>query len=370
MNKKAFTLVELLVVIAIIGVLVALLLPAVQAAREAARRMRCNSNLKQHALSVHNFHDTHSRYPAFWSTGTSTSNDMGDPLAGTKLRRASFFVVLLPFMELETIFDEITAYAGDPYDTGKYKVDVFLCPSDANGNLWTNANTTFTNYRASRADMAESYRNLLPRSWIRPYNHVGTIAMIEDGTSNTVMLSEGIIHDGSAGEQGGNYLARMADFGTGSTWPFYDHAPENCLKLKGSGFQFASATQKTWNDAGHNLGRRAWDGIPHSVAFHTLMPPNSPNCVRSGDTSRWLGAWVSASSNHPGGVMVAFLDGSVRFISETIETKNLDKKSKGSMISGGKLNLAAPTDSSNNVFSYGVWAELGSINGGEVTPLP
>jgi len=93
-NYRGFTLVELLVVIAIIGVLVALLLPAVQAAREAARRTQCSNNIKQLGLAVHNFHDTLNALPP---SHTGVNGD---------LRYGTIFVVLLPFMEQQNLYDQ------------------------------------------------------------------------------------------------------------------------------------------------------------------------------------------------------------------------------------------------------------------------
>ena len=96
----AFTLVELLVVIAIIGLLIALLLPAVQMAREAARRMRCSNNLKQLTLAVHGFHDAQRRFPA----------SSFDPLVTQpRVRRCGLFPLLLPFFEQQTLYGMLIA---------------------------------------------------------------------------------------------------------------------------------------------------------------------------------------------------------------------------------------------------------------------
>ena len=97
-GKKGFTLVELLVVIAIIGILVALLLPAVQAAREAARRMSCSNNLKQFGLALHNYHDVHKTFPY----GT---NPHIDPAWQTQCPKGSQLFKLMPFMEQDNIYD-------------------------------------------------------------------------------------------------------------------------------------------------------------------------------------------------------------------------------------------------------------------------
>jgi prepilin-type N-terminal cleavage/methylation domain-containing protein len=117
-RQAGFTLVELLVVIAIIGVLVALLLPAVQAAREAARRSQCSNNLKQMGIALHNFHDTHNRFPAalihpgWHSTATTTARRYKGPEADYSsapeylVYNHSGFVALLPFIEQASLHNQ------------------------------------------------------------------------------------------------------------------------------------------------------------------------------------------------------------------------------------------------------------------------
>ena len=100
-NPKGFTLVELLVVIAIIGILIALLLPAVQAAREAARRMQCTNNLKQIGLALHNYHSTHNCFPAGDSIGIPSQCDNGADCRGNPI-----WIVLLPYLEMGNIVSD------------------------------------------------------------------------------------------------------------------------------------------------------------------------------------------------------------------------------------------------------------------------
>lgn len=370
-RTRAFTLVELLVVIAIIGVLIALLLPAVQAAREAARRMQCSNQIKQLALAVHNFHDTQKRFPASSYDPITTS-------AG--LLRASAFAVLLPYVEQTALGSEllIPYKAGATGDEGistlftraaaRNKIPAFLCPSDGNAGLWDDSLNTFISYRGSRADLAgrdaadltvsnPTDRGTMVRSWLQSGFHLGGFERVTDGTSNSVMLSEGIIGNGSTAATGGNYKMRMAS----GISAHYNQVPQTCLNVKGSNFQFASATQATLTDANHNLGRRAWDPFVHTVYFHTLLPPNSPSC--HGD---WTYVWTSASSNHSGGVNVAMLDASARFISETVHTTNLHRKVSNQSPDWPPSTVYDATGE----FSYGVWAEIGSISGGESTALP
>ncbi|MDR1142320.1 MAG: DUF1559 domain-containing protein [Planctomycetaceae bacterium] len=364
--------VELLVVIAIIGVLIALLLPAVQAAREAARRSQCTNQIKQLSISVHNFHDVHNRFPA----------SSYDPITRSKeLRRAGAFVLLLPFFEQTALYSNLaveynpSAVAGTDASiqslysrpSARTKIAALLCPSDSNGSLWNNSLCTFTSYRGSRGDLAGidaadltvANPTLMPmqRSWLQAGDFLGGLERVTDGTSNSVMLSEGIISDGTTTGTGGNYKMRMAS----GVSCHYNQIPQNCLSLKGQGNEFANSSQPILTDANHNLGRRAWEPFVQTCYFYTLLPPNSPSCHGS-----WVYTWVSASSNHPGGVNVTLLDTSARFISETINTNNLGRK-----ISNQTPDCppASPYDAAGT-FSYGVWAELGSINGSESTPLP
>src|SRR6188508_3529740 len=142
--QRAFTLVELLVVIAIIGVLVALLLPAVQAAREAARRSQCSNALKQFGLALHNYGDVFKVFPARRSgTDGTIGNDTGRTMAN--YQRMSAFIPLLPFIEQKPLFDAIAAggkYGSTTYAPGgpaawntsyppfRTQVPILLCPSD------------------------------------------------------------------------------------------------------------------------------------------------------------------------------------------------------------------------------------------------
>lgn len=374
-DSSAFTLVELLVVIAIIGILIALLLPAVQAAREAARRMQCSNNLKQFGVAVHNFHDANKRFPA----------SSFDPMfVSRNVARGSYMVLLLPYMEQTAVYDNMmvpyksTGTGDETIQTvytrvsGRVRISTFACPSDGNWSLWNDSLSTFTSYRGSRGDLAGSDSsqgdtgavnpgagNQFPmrRSWLQAGAYKGGFERVSDGTSNTIMFGEGIIANGDT-TPGGSYREKIAD-GIAS---HYNQVPDLCLAVKGPNGNFASATQAVLGDANHNLGRRAWSTYSQETHFHTLLPPNSPSCH-----SGWIYTWVSASSNHTGGVNVCLIDASTHFITDTINTQNLHRRVTSQ--SNPDNPPSTPYDG-DGTFSYGLWGSLGSINGKETASIP
>ena len=422
-----FTLVELLVVIAIIGMLIALLLPAVQAAREAARRMQCTNHLKQLTQALHNFHDNHRRLPA----------SAFDPIAGQLgIRRCGLFPLLLPFFEQSALYDALMVRRPDHQihisdiagremqftilvrQDGNVLLSTLLCPSDTAGrgsfsDILPHGGThlAFSNYRASRADLAGHdvvqnedggyfrlpcqdddseifqghcfhirYRTLqlnMPRSWARAYGREGSdLGIVTSGTSNTIAFSEGLIGNDSRGP-GGTYKNMPAQLG-GSTGR-YTGTPITCLNLQGSRGLFAANNQAIHPNFNQFLGRSIWDNTPPAYAFYTLLPPNSPSCVAPNVENVAVAAsWVSASSHHSGGVNYSRLDGSVHFASNSIGVKNLNRNVSSNattitLTCSCPRTLDSPPDrprfgDQGGLFSYGVWAELGAINRTEMPP--
>ena len=373
-NLQAFTLVELLVVIAIIGILIALLLPAVQAAREAARRMQCTNQLKQLGLAVHTFHDAKKYIPGYCYLdevkGLRPGGDEG--FADGNVKRFGAFPLFLPFVEQGALYERIVGMRNDagvnvpfgdcPWNGSNYggeptpwsvRVSAFLCPSDS---VSVAGGLQSTNYRLNRGDAAMGWDWYECRGIFgRQDKIVMKFGGITDGLSNTVGLAEGVIGSATNRIKGG---IAINDFGNPSQpdFPLADADPLKFLEVKGPNGTFAPGipyqTANEWF-----LGRRWADAHQVYTAFFTFMPPNGP-------TVAWDSAegWCipAASSNHTGGVNVAIMDGSVQFISETIDTGRLSSGAKTSDVFPG----SRPQDYSGPSL-YGAWGALGTSRSGE-----
>jgi len=352
-RRRAFTLVELLVVIAIIGILIALLLPAVQAAREAARRSQCTNNLKQFGLALHNYHDTYKVFPprkggSRCAAGATTGN----------CERLSGFIGLLPFIEQKAMYEQIRA--GDPargYPPGGPAAwygwapwnypprNQFVCPSDTGA---PQGGQRLNSYGFSIGDQINSIRDATQVRGLFAFRTCYSTADILDGTSNTLAMSERTCEAfaGPWAEYGGvtttsteiEYTTAIA-----SSIGGLRNAPIVCYaQTSGNYFNAGVRVQRSWG--------RAWqDGQPMYVGITTVLPPNGPACaedyVRYGDGVHLV---IPPTSRHPGGVNGLMADGSVRFISDTIDT--------------GNTGVPQPQDGPS---MYGVWGRLGSKAGKE-----
>ena len=332
-RRRAFTLVELLVVIAIIGILIALLLPAVQAAREAARRAQCTNQLKQLGIALHNYHDTYKTFVPR-KQGPSTS-------AG----RLAGFVGLLPFLEQSAMYDQIKA--GDatnpPWGPTPWSAwtpwneapQTLRCPSAADDEMSYGVNYVF-----SVGDTITNNRDANTLRGLFGATKGVRMAEISDGTSNTVAMSEHLIANFNPGSQ----ASVRVNEGTATGFSGLASNPQQCA---------ATANGGKYADPSIVKGRTGWrwtDGQVEKIGFTTVLPPNAPSCIDGTDSNGdGVNTIMSPGSNHPGGVNVLRADGSVSFISETIDTGNLSSAS----VSSGQS-------------PYGVWGALGSKSGGEV----
>lgn len=308
-RKKGFTLVELLVVIAIIGILVALLLPAVQAAREAARRTQCSNKLKQLGLAMHNYHDTFLTLPP---------GACGGGIAGFGDNNQSGYVwirFVLPFIEMSNFNDQWQVgrqYADGTQVNGvsnnsliQTLIPAYTCPSDVTTKTWNN--TPNYNYAVNLGNTDTGRTN--------PFNGVafgsapfesGTgatraynLAALVDGTSNTLLLAE--IRAGQVGQ----------DL-RGLTW-YVPHV--------GMTTYYAPNTKSP-------------DALNGGFCQNASNAPLGLPCVAAsaadGNPSRF-----SSRSRHPNGVLVTLGDASTRYVSQTIDITTW--RNLGSMQDGTPL---------------------------------
>jgi len=268
-GRRAFTLVELLVVIAIIGILIALLLPAVQAAREAARRSQCTNNLKQIGVALHNYHDTYKSFPASYFN-TSPNNEP----------RWSWAMSILPFIEQQPLYDTIDPAKTDGAQARadavklaamRTKITAFLCPSSP-----------------------------VPSNGLNPHFPGST----------QIAMSHYVISEGVAGySTSSHYCYAMRDIVDGTSNTF-----------------LVAERDEFDNPAALWAGRQ---NSTSSVGWRSLMPINTPSIGTSGNPTAFPPSSMAAecgfcarynvSSMHPGGMNGLLCDGSVHFFSETME---------------------------------------------------
>ena len=345
--QRAFTLVELLVVIAIIGILIALLLPAVQAAREAARRSQCTNNLKQLGLAHHNYHDTNK---VFVYRKGGTGPRVGSDCNTANNDRRSGFISILPYMEQTALYDQIMSGDGTVAPEGPCgwsdwsgwdnAPDTLLCPSDGSLPALSTDARGMHNYAFCVGDQVNGVRDDQSVRGVFSYRLCTKIADIRDGTSNTIMMSERLkaefhLDSVAAGEV--EHVVGAA-FGVGGVTT----APNVCYTVSDGKYYTAGTGVRG------ELGGKWSDGQPENIAFNTVLPPNAPSCGDDSDGNDMVNIVIPPASRHPGGANCLLADGSVRFVSETIDT--------------GDLSVAQP---SGGPSLYGVWGALGSKEGGE-----
>lgn len=374
-SRGGFTLIELLVVIAIIGVLVGLLLPAVQQAREAARRASCTNKMKQMGLAVLNYESTYSKLPAAFRTSETFALQALPTNSGNKSNhRWGFILNLLPFLEQvplhQAVITKIKTPGLAPWDGALGEKDTelteLLCPSEINGSRMSGTGQSFgrTNYRINRGDIAMNNGGSMPANprapgaagWTgwssqsypnntNPQNI--TFRNITDGTSNTIMLGEVRIGDNSGDSRQGGWglLARA-----GNEAAKVAVAPSACEALIGADGRYtATVTNKSANQ---EPGTRWTDGNTGYTQFFTHAAPNSARCGETHEN------WQinPASSYHPGGAVMTHVDGSVKFYSDNIDDGDSTQPQTGWTGNKGY----------NGKSQRGVIGSLGSMNGGEV----
>lgn len=287
-NRRGFTLVELLVVIAIIAILIALLLPAVQQTREAARRSQCKNNMKQLGLAIHNYHDQHNRIPPSAVNPGSTGSNVAGRVAPGMVRNFTGYLYMLPYVDQAALYSEIDfdratgkadwhSIGGGGTQTAleNKKIEAFRCPSDVEyddphnyspQNMYTatNANRVSYGFVHTSTEYTESANGWF---WGRQgqaraafgFNNSARLADIQDGTSNTMAMIET------------SYRKESSAYGP--FWQSYTHT--------------------------HAI-------VPGAYGINRLRPGGLPY------------AWYAGSA-HVGGAQTLMMDGSVVFLSETMD---------------------------------------------------
>lgn len=298
--RRAFTLVELLVVIAIIGVLVALLLPAVQAAREAARRMKCSNNVKQIVLALHNYHDIHKLFPI---------NVSSHPDYTRTAKQGSWHTAILPFIEQKALFDrvDVNLPIGDANnrtvntDVAQTPVKMFLCPSDdTKGGVMIGTRYVpdtpwgVTNYMASMGSIWKQGDAACFHDF--PYGRGAG----GDGNTNG---NNGFLCNFIPGLTAARWNTRLADIedGTTNTFAIGEIVPQ--WRAHCAWFWFASMSSS---------------GCPMNYQSAAIKASNGSRTLRTD----WIVGWQNNYgfySQHPGGVNFGFVDGSVKFLPQNID---------------------------------------------------
>jgi prepilin-type N-terminal cleavage/methylation domain-containing protein/prepilin-type processing-associated H-X9-DG protein len=312
-RAAGFTLIELLIVVSVIGILISLTVPAIQSAREAARRAQCGNNLKQIGIALQNYLSANQTFPINWRNDLAAPN--GIP-KNTIARPFSALTRILPYLDQSPLYASINfSVQNFPDNSGGFPfpssqtayqttISTFLCPSDGAGTptpfgcnyrgnygIGPVASTTMETY-----DSGNGFYTLF--SILSP-------SSFPDGTSHTVAYSERLLGTGSPA-----VVDPRRDFGEFSVTPYClvsdaDFALNCCIVAASRNFPAYTQGGFTW-----------FLGDFECTAYNHAQEPNGP--IPDAITrNSWVGI-VTARSNHPGGVNALMADGSVRFVQQSI----------------------------------------------------
>jgi prepilin-type N-terminal cleavage/methylation domain-containing protein/prepilin-type processing-associated H-X9-DG protein len=360
-KHAGFTLVELLVVIAIIGILIALLLPAVQSAREAARRTECLNKLKQFGVAMHNYVDSHKRFPPAQINNIQnvpgstpagqpidpdyTAGGPGGPFTFNQGYYAwSHTIYLLPYMEQASKFDEIdmdyapnngsATSAGDIANRTAIRTmdkGLFLCPSEANKVTTGNLNLAKNNYRANHGRYPQqnvnndgTFKIENPVKFHDRKNNRAWGRRLEDmldGLSNTAAMSERALGDTNV-----NAYNMKGDWVLNNVFNTTGNGGQSAVNITAAinvrATCQATATPATLDVSNNESdGGGSWfQGNHIFTLYNHVAPPNTRGCMAPNANNNGGGNHGSTppTSYHPGGVNVLMADSSVRFVRESV----------------------------------------------------